>query len=315
MEQVQAVQGERQIAGFWRRLAALLIDGMVIGGVGLLLGLVLFDELVRMGAYGRLLGFAIALAYFGTLNSRIGAGQTLGKKLLSVRVVGRDGEPLALRRALVRSVILEVPFFLNGATFSADVLMTAWNYVLALLVFGGMAAVVYLYVFNRRTRQSLHDIAVGSYVVRSDSSGPVAARPVWAGHLVVVLALCIGALSVPMLGNRLLQEAAIAELLPAQATIAGLPGVQGATLGIVRSSAAGGVTTNQVAARLRLAAPGDNNIAFAEQVARTVLAEYPRAAGKDRISVELVYGYDIGIASSWTYAKYAFEPAALAEPR
>jgi hypothetical protein len=37
----------------------------------MILGGLLYDSLTRMGAYARLIGFVIALVYFGTLNRRI----------------------------------------------------------------------------------------------------------------------------------------------------------------------------------------------------------------------------------------------------
>src|SRR5688572_4687565 len=105
-----------------------------------------------MGGYGRLLGFAVALAYFGVMNSRIGGGQTLGKRLLGVRVVAGDGRTLSLPRSFLRYCVLGIPFFLNGAPFSAQVLFSWWGYLLPIIVFGGMFSILYLYVFNRPTR-------------------------------------------------------------------------------------------------------------------------------------------------------------------
>jgi hypothetical protein len=41
--------------------------------------------------------------------------------------------------------------------------------LLSIVVIGGMLVIAYLYVFNRRTRQSLHDLCVQSYVVRASA--------------------------------------------------------------------------------------------------------------------------------------------------
>jgi len=49
-------------------------------------------------------------------------------------------------------------------------------------VFGLGGALVYLYVFNRRTRQSLHDLAAGTFVVAARHSGGIRER-IWRPHL------------------------------------------------------------------------------------------------------------------------------------
>lgn len=64
------------ISGFWRRLLALVVDGVILGLAGSLLGLVFFEPLAGLGVWGRLLGFSVAFGYFGLLNSSIGRGQT-----------------------------------------------------------------------------------------------------------------------------------------------------------------------------------------------------------------------------------------------
>ncbi len=64
----------------WRRLAATLADMLLLGGVGVVLCALFFERFVRMGAWARLVGFAIALAYATMLDGR---GGTLGKRLFS----------------------------------------------------------------------------------------------------------------------------------------------------------------------------------------------------------------------------------------
>lgn len=152
---MDALQGEgwpeRAIAGFWRRLGAFVVDLILLCIAGLILGALSFDTFARMGAYARLIGFAIALAYFGILNSRIGGGQTLGKRWLGVRVVDVHGQLLTLPRSLLRYAVLGTPFFCNGLPVDPNLAMsTPLGYLLALVVFGGMFAIVYLYLFNRQ---------------------------------------------------------------------------------------------------------------------------------------------------------------------
>jgi hypothetical protein len=41
-----------------------------------------FQQFVELGGWGRAIGFPIAAIYFVILNSRIGGGQTIGKRIL-----------------------------------------------------------------------------------------------------------------------------------------------------------------------------------------------------------------------------------------
>ncbi|GAB3347318.1 RDD family protein [Lysobacter tyrosinilyticus] len=102
METVVAEAAPSPVSGFWRRLAAFAIDSVVLGVFGMIAGFAMFDTLAQLGPYGRLLGFAVALLYFGVLNSRIGGGQTLGKRALSIRAVTLDGQLMSVPRSLLR---------------------------------------------------------------------------------------------------------------------------------------------------------------------------------------------------------------------
>ncbi len=86
-------------AGFWRRLAGLLIDAIFLGIVDTILRRVLGP-----GA-GAGLGLLASLIYFTAM---IGSerGQTLGQMALGIRVIDLDtGAPIGYVRALVRWVV------------------------------------------------------------------------------------------------------------------------------------------------------------------------------------------------------------------
>ncbi len=57
-----------------------------------------------------------------------------------------------------------------------------------------------------------------------------------------------------------------------------------------------------------------NNVSDAELargLATIVVASYPEALRKDMIHINLTYGYDIGIASSWFNYAHNFNPSEL----
>ena len=157
----------RPICSFWGRLLALGVDLFLLFGVGSLLGRLFGNRLAQLGVWGWLVGFVLVLVYFGLLNSRVGQGQTLGKRLLRVRVVGVDGEQISPARSLLRAAILGALYFLN-ASIAGD-LSGVINGVVLGLGLGG----IYLYLCNRMTRQSLHDLVARTCVVRSDAAGPI----------------------------------------------------------------------------------------------------------------------------------------------
>src|SRR5215469_14626762 len=107
---------DREIGSLWRRIVAFVIDSIIVGIAGTLVALPFFDTFSRLGGWGRLVGFCLALPYFVLLNSRIGNGQTLGKRVMHLQVVDRRGEPISVPRSFVRYCVLSAPLFLNRLT-------------------------------------------------------------------------------------------------------------------------------------------------------------------------------------------------------
>ncbi|HEV2679923.1 MAG TPA: RDD family protein [Rhodanobacter sp.] len=313
MDALHEGEPDRKVAGFWRRLGAFAIDVILLGIAGMILGAMFFDPFARMGAYARLIGFAVALAYFGLCNSRIGGGQTPGKRWLGVRVVDAHDQLLSLPRSLLRYAVLGIPFFVNGLPVDPTLAMsTPLGYLLALVVFGGIFAIVYLYIFNRRTRQSLHDLVVGSYVERFDGAArPVSFPVMWRGHIAVAALLAAIALSAPVIASRFAQTQTFAGILPLYQTLSTQPHVM--TAQVVRgwSSFNGGKATHSLQSSLRLDAPMTEDGDMAKRIAQLMAKADPNIADEDVVVVTLVYGYDMGIASGWRKHGYSFRPGEL----
>jgi uncharacterized RDD family membrane protein YckC len=185
------VRAGRTIAALWRRAAAGIVDALLLGLLGAALGLVFFTPLSRLAAAGHLVGFSIALIYAGLFESRWGGGSMPGKRLLGLRVVDRDGALLAPWRAFLRAGIFSALLLCTGLAWFFDrrapVIDVALNDLGMLLT----AAILWLFLFNVRTRQSLHDLAAGSYVVH-DRSVPTPTgvpRPALIATSMCVLAL------------------------------------------------------------------------------------------------------------------------------
>ncbi len=307
-EQASAVIEASTIAGFWRRLAAFFIDCIILGVPTLLLGLAAYDWAVNLGQAGKLVGFTVALLYFGLLNSRLNHGQTLGKKIFGIRVVDRNGEMLSPARSILRFLVLWVPFFLNGLWIEAaeapGMLVYLLGVFLAFVVFGGLGTIIYLYIFNRRTRQSLHDLVVGSFVLRGLEQAVPTELATPRLHLIVATCWLVLALIVPGLGFEMMttdgQTAEENPLADLQAAIQSELEAEQVRITIGTSStawvSAGTSTTTFLQV---LALPGDNQNDpddLVLSIASIVLDRHPDLFGRQVLAVKVRRGFDFGIA-------------------
>jgi uncharacterized RDD family membrane protein YckC len=121
-------------AGFWRRCAGLFLDGLVLGCVSGFFTLVLGNDSTLAAVLGILVGVAYQVYFF------TGTGQTLGAKVMGVRVVGVDGNPLSVGAALAR--------------------------ILGAYVSGLLLGIGYLWMLWDANKQTLHDKMAGSVVVK-----------------------------------------------------------------------------------------------------------------------------------------------------
>lgn len=135
-------------AGFWRRVAAYLVDALLIGLIGgsafALLGL---DGAASPMEPENLIGFAASWAYFALLESSRLQG-TIGKYVVGLRVTDYDGGRIGLGRATVRYFGRLISSFLLGIGF----LMVA---------------------FTER-KQGLHDFLAGTYVMKGRPAAALA---------------------------------------------------------------------------------------------------------------------------------------------
>ena len=120
------------LAGFGERFLAILIDGFILG----IIGAVLFGAgRGTGGAVGFLVG-AIYYWYFLTQQN----GQTLGKRIMHIRVVKTNGQPLTAADAIVRYI----GYYINSIVF-----FLGW-----------------IWAFFDRDRQGWHDKLVSTIVIK-----------------------------------------------------------------------------------------------------------------------------------------------------
>jgi uncharacterized RDD family membrane protein YckC len=112
-------------AGFLTRLVAYIIDYIVVAIiVGIFYSIGMAIDPNQQGAYIILymIGVVIGLLYYAILWSS--SGQSLGKKLVGVRVVTDDGTPPGFFRALLR-VLIGYP--ISGLIICLGFLWVIWD--------------------------------------------------------------------------------------------------------------------------------------------------------------------------------------------
>jgi uncharacterized RDD family membrane protein YckC len=103
-----------EYAGVTRRFVALVIDGFVLLGISVVVALVAgggyststansYDAGVQVGNGPMLAALVLFFAYYVICEGLL--GRTLGKRILSLRVVGEDGSPISLGAAFLRNVL------------------------------------------------------------------------------------------------------------------------------------------------------------------------------------------------------------------
>ena len=303
-----------QAAGFWRRLAAFAIDLSLLGIAGYCLGLFFSDFFIGIGAWGRVIGFVIAVYYFSVMESSIFGGRTFGKRLMHLRVVTVRGGLLGFGKSLLRAAIVCVPYFLNGLPFSSDVLQPGLILTLSVLMFGLGLVIVYFFIFNRKTRQSLPDLLVGSIVVKAEALHAISfsTKP-WRGHYVIAGLIAVAACVAPFFSGMLAQSEPFSSLMPLQKALASQPGVvsAGVSAGRQWSSSLKGKEQTQKYLQARIWTKNHDSDfdAMAMRLAGVVLANYPAISEEDVVAVSISRGYDIGISSKWSTRNFAFSPA------
>jgi uncharacterized RDD family membrane protein YckC len=161
-----------RVAPLEKRFVAAVVDVLLLGLVGSILGMLVGERIAPVGTAGRLWGLLLVVPYLGFFGSSASGGQTFGKTLLKLRVVDASGQPLSLARSTTRALVLATPWFFNGLRFplpgaSVFLLVAAAS----ILVYGVLPAGLGTLLLGREARQGVHDLVVGSFVVEAADMG------------------------------------------------------------------------------------------------------------------------------------------------
>ena len=300
---------------FWRRLAAFFVDFALLGLLGFILGLFFENVFIQIGNWGRLIGFIIALSYFSVMNSNLFSGQTIGKKILKIKVVNSSNESISFEKSILRTLVLITPIFLNGIYFSEEKATSFIAYLLGFIFFGGGFSIIYLFLFNKITRQSLHDLVARTYVVNTKASS-LKIEKIWNKHFIIILTILATALIASVLISKFTKNDFFTNLAKAQSAVSKEPN-------ILNASVSSGFTTSNILSnkdkktntylhvQATLKTKDIENILIAKKFALVAMDSIPDAKNMDSIQISLIKGYDIGIWSQWTSFRHNFKPSEL----
>jgi hypothetical protein len=232
-------------------------------------------------------------------------------RLLGLRVVDEGGALISLARSIARYLVLAFPFFFCKALLDGLVSNLWLSAILMVPVIAGYASLAYLLVFNRGTRQLVHDLVVRTYVVRTTSPVPARAPAFWRGHLAVVGVLCLVSFGLACLGPLISRLSIFRETAAVRQAILDTGDAQAATVtgGTTVVAGIGGVGTTRVLSILvHLHGAPTSSEAFAAQFAGIALRTDPVISSYSRIDVAISWGYDIGIASGVVTDQFQHTP-------
>lgn len=178
VEDLRAPMMDAEVAymGFLRRLAALLVDGLVMVPI-IMAAAFMFSpsEIANAGGSSLAWQFVVTaawVAYLGLMQARP-AGATLGKMVVSIKLVRSNGETVSLGRSLLRALFLQVFSFVT---------LGLGYFILAIII-----------PFTAR-KQSLHDLLFDTVVVDkyAFTSEPERQNPGVNTATIVVLVIWIG---------------------------------------------------------------------------------------------------------------------------
>lgn len=121
-------------AGFWRRLVAVIIDGVILGAItGVLMAI--FGAQQAASWLGSIIGIIYVIGFWTW------RGQTPGKMVMGIKIIKTDGSPIGIGRAILRYV----GYLVSTIIIYIGYLMIAWD----------------------SKKQGLHDKIAGTYVVKT----------------------------------------------------------------------------------------------------------------------------------------------------
>ncbi|WP_191017762.1 RDD family protein [Treponema zioleckii] len=287
------------------RLFAFAIDMFILKQALALSALALGDFYARLNSWGKVLGALIALVYFGLGDSKLFGGQTLGKLAMGIRVADKHCEGISVQKSLVRSFWLFFRVTLNAPSFSSS------KYILILFLEGFVFYSIwflelYFFIVNRGTRQSLHDLIAGTFVIEAESKGEISfvnkKKAIYCS-LVLVEFVFAGAICITLAAQKfgfdqsLKVQSQIQEALPVYST--------SIRHSKTKREGDGTESGKKLSIRTCLKNNASDIKAIARQIGK-IVSESGLASEDESCSLKICYnGYDLGILENYDTKSYS----------
>ena len=149
--------GDAELAGLLERLGAAIIDALILGSILMLIIFLALPSIFMQPNPGivasigaGLLSAVIYFALYAAINGMfLVNGQTVGKKLVGIKIVRTDGTPATVARILFLRL---APLQLAGALIP---------------VIGGIVGLVDVLLIFRQSRKCLHDNIADTIVIKA----------------------------------------------------------------------------------------------------------------------------------------------------
>lgn len=156
------------VVGFWRRFFADFLDAIFLGIPGYGIGYLFKYNFSAMGSHAIWIGLVCSFIYYGLQHTRIGGGQTPGKRLLGIQVLRRDGQYLDFGKSFLRYLVVSFVFYnwIYGSLIShlpQTAMMAAGSIYFLVIIWAFFAC--FLMIPFHPLKRGLHDIAADSIVV------------------------------------------------------------------------------------------------------------------------------------------------------
>ena len=153
-----------RVAGIGVRMAAqitdLLITTVASGCLLILLALLQLTEPQTLFAIGAMLFFLTRVPYY-VITELVWNGQTLGKRMMKIKVVSHDGRSLTTHAIVLRNLMKEAEIFLPGTLLLT---LSAATPTTSIMAFVWVVMAFLIPLFNPH-RQRLGDLLAGTHVI------------------------------------------------------------------------------------------------------------------------------------------------------
>jgi len=155
------------VVGFWLRGVSDGLDAIFLGLFGFLLAIPFREAFYKLGENGLWIGLCIVFLYTGILQSSIGQGQSLAKKILKIQVLRINGEYMSLPLSFLRYTVIALLFYNSWIAMTLPFLYTHPNLTSVYSIFiASLGLGCVILVALHPLKRGIHDFIAGTIVVR-----------------------------------------------------------------------------------------------------------------------------------------------------